>query len=308
MSGVIRRLVLIGVATLLLVGPQVRAEKSPKVFMWRAVSPTATVYLLGTLHFGRPDLYPLDRAITRAFARSAVLVVEADVSPARMARLIPKVLMLMTYPPGQDLKSNVSAKTFKQFKTYCQKAGLPLGPYLRLRPWALAVVLPVMTMKKLGYSETQGLDVHLLKRAKATGKKVAALESALKQLKMLADMTKVQQEAFLAQSLGETKVVKNFFRLVFAAWQQGDAATIERLLLKADKKMKNPRVGPVYRRIIDQRNRAMAAAAGKYLSQNRTVFMAVGAMHLVGRRGLVSLLRKQGFQVVQVTAQGRPAK
>ncbi len=308
MPGVIGRLVMIGIATLILVGPQIRAEKSPKVFMWRAVSPTATVYLLGTLHFGRPELYPLDRAITRAFAKSKVLVVEADVSPARMARLIPKVLALMTYPPGQDLKSHISAKTFKRFEAHCRRAGLDPGLFLRLRPWALAVTLPVMTMKKLGYSETRGLDVYLLKRAKATGKKVAALESALKQLRMLADMTKAQQEAFLNQALGEIKVVKNFFRLVFTAWQKGDAATIERLLLKADQKMKDPRVGPVYRRIIDQRNQAMAAAARKYLSQHRTVFLAVGAMHLVGHKGLVSLLRKQGFQVVQVKAQGRPAK
>ncbi len=304
----IRHLVLIGLATLLLAGPRAGAENSAKVFMWRAVSPTATVYLLGTMHFGRPDLYPLDRAITRAFKRSTVLVVEADVSPARMAGLIPKVLALMTYPPGRDLKSDVSAKTLKRLAAYCHKAGLPLGPYLRLRPWALAVVLPVMTMKKLGYSETQGLDIHLLKRAQATGKKVAALETAVNQLKMLADMTRVQQEAFLNQALGETGAVKDFFGRVFAAWQKGDAASIERLMLKADKRMKDPVVGPVYRRIIDQRNRTMAAAAKKYLSQNRTVFMAVGAMHLVGRRGVVSLLRKQGFKVVQVKARGRSVR
>ncbi|MBU1742790.1 MAG: TraB/GumN family protein, partial [Proteobacteria bacterium] len=186
MPHLIRRLMLTGVAALLLVAPQAWAQKAPKVFMWRAVSPTATLYLLGTLHFGRPELYPLDRAITRAFDRSAVLVVEADVSPAQVTRLIPKVLVLMTYPPGEDLKSNVSAKTFKMLQAYCQKAGLDPGPYLGLKPWALAVVLPVMTMKKLGYSETRGLDVYLLKRAKAARKKVAALESALKQLKMLA--------------------------------------------------------------------------------------------------------------------------
>ncbi|MBU1743115.1 MAG: TraB/GumN family protein, partial [Proteobacteria bacterium] len=112
----------------------------------------------------------------------------------------------------------------------------------------------------------------------------------------------------LAQALGETGAVKNFFRLVFAAWQRGDATAIERLMLKADKKMKDPRVGPVYKRIIDQRNKDMAAAAKKYLSLNRTVFMAVGAMHLVGPKGLVILLRKQGFKVVQVGAQGRPPR
>jgi uncharacterized protein YbaP (TraB family) len=308
MAHPMRCLIPLGLAGLLLVGSPVRAENPPKVFMWRAVSPTATVFLLGTMHFGRPDLYPLDRAITRAFDRSAVLVVEADVSPARMAELIFKVRGLMTYPPGRDLKSDVSAKTFKLLKAYCRKAGLPLASYLRFKPWALALVLPALAMKKLGYSETQGLDVHLLTRARAAGKQVAALESTLGQLKMLANMTRSQQEAVLAQALGETRNVQKFFHLIIAAWQKGNAAAIERLTLKADKEVQDPLVSQVYRWVIDRRNRTMAAAAAKYLSQHRTVFMAVGAMHLVGPRGVVSLLRKQGFKVVQVRAQGRPAR
>lgn len=307
MPGAIRRVVLVGVAALLLVGPQVNAQKAAKVFMWRAISPTATLYLLGTFHMGRSDLYPLDRAITRALNRSAVLVLEADVSTDKMIRLAPKLLDMMTYPPGKDLKSEISAKTYKLLKTYCRRAGLPLKPWLRFKPWALAVTLPVLAFKKLGYDEGLGLDAHLAKRARAAGKKVAYVESALMQLQLLASMTKDQQDAFLAQALRETGQVKTYFKRIFVAWNQGDVAAMKRLMLKA-KKMKDPRVGPIFKRIIDQRNQGMVAAAQKYLSQNRTVFMAVGAMHLVGPRGLVSLLRKKGFKVVQVGALGRPPR
>jgi len=62
-------------------------SQEQKSFLWKVQSRGNTVYLLGSIHLLRKEIYPLHRKIEEAFDRSAVLVVEADVN-----RLDPKVL------------------------------------------------------------------------------------------------------------------------------------------------------------------------------------------------------------------------
>src|SRR3569833_4420418 len=56
------------------------APAARRYLFWRASSPGSTVYLLGSIHIGRPEMYPLSSAIDQAFARADALVVEADVT------------------------------------------------------------------------------------------------------------------------------------------------------------------------------------------------------------------------------------
>ncbi len=55
------------------------AEKNDRrYFLWKAAAGKGTAYLLGSLHFGAQDMYPLPEGITDAFAAAEVLVVEAN--------------------------------------------------------------------------------------------------------------------------------------------------------------------------------------------------------------------------------------
>jgi uncharacterized protein YbaP (TraB family) len=292
-------------AVLLAAAPAL-AENPSRVLMWRVTGPAATVYVLGTLHLGKPDLYPLDRAITRALDRSRVVALEADVSPDNLMKIAPEIMSLVVYPAGQDLKTGLSADTWKMLQNYASRTGFSLQPFRQLRPWLLSTLLAVRAMKKLGYSERYGVDGVLRGRARAAGKKMVYLETVLEQIKLLADMTPDQQDAFLAHTLREMAKLKGTMAFMVRAWQKGDAKALERYLFRLRRLMNDPRVGPVYRRIVFQRNKKMAAAALKYLAGKRTVLIAVGAMHLVGPRGVINLLHKRGFKVVQVRALGRP--
>jgi uncharacterized protein YbaP (TraB family) len=56
----------------------------------------------------------------------------------------------------------------------------------------------------------------------------------------------------------------------------------------------------LYARVVDGRNPGMAEAIARQLRQGRSLFVAVGALHLVGPQGLPALLAAQGFQVQPV--------
>lgn len=71
-----------------------------------------TVYLLGSIHVGRPDFYPMPKVVESAFDSAEALVVEADIGAAGtdIQRL------LMTY--GVDA-STPDAQSAAVVETYC---------------------------------------------------------------------------------------------------------------------------------------------------------------------------------------------
>ena len=61
--------------------------RDSKNFLWKVQSKTNTVYLLGSIHFFKKELYPLNKVIEDAFDQSSIVVVEANVNDAGQADL-----------------------------------------------------------------------------------------------------------------------------------------------------------------------------------------------------------------------------
>ena len=79
-----------------------------KHFLWQVDSATTRVYLMGSIHMLRQDVYPLAPVIEEAFAASDVLVLEADPFAAPQEELQQTVMAYATYPDGQTLQSQLS--------------------------------------------------------------------------------------------------------------------------------------------------------------------------------------------------------
>ena len=65
------------------------AQPKPRRFlMWKATSPTATVYLVGSIHLGDSSMYPLPKEVESAFAAAKVLAVEINIKNADQAKMM----------------------------------------------------------------------------------------------------------------------------------------------------------------------------------------------------------------------------
>src|SRR5689334_20672575 len=65
------------------------AQPKPRRFlMWKATSPSATVYLVGSIHVGNSGMYPLPKEVESAFAAAKVLAVEINIKNADQAKMI----------------------------------------------------------------------------------------------------------------------------------------------------------------------------------------------------------------------------
>jgi len=265
-----------------------------KTFLWRVQSKTNTVYILGSIHFMKPDIYPLDKKIEDAFDKSQVLAVEADVNDA--SKLDIQKLMDKAFYRGDDaLEKHVSGETYELVKKEFAGSGILLDLMNRQKPWFLAMTLTSLKLVQLGFDPTYGIDMHFLSEAEGK-KRIVELESVDYQINLLSGFSDKEQEAFLLYTLDELKTLGQEVNELVRAWKSGDTQTIESLLAKSG----NKGMSSLNERILYERNRHMVSRIEDYLRAEETYFVIVGAGHLVGNKGIVEMLKGKGYSVEQL--------
>jgi len=82
------------------------------------------------------------------------------------------------------------------------------------------------------------------------------------------------------------------------AWQSGDATAMQEVITSSVRDY--PQLKPLMTKLLDERNTAMAAKIERFLQTPKSYFVAVGAGHLVGDKGILSQLRRKKFTVEQL--------
>ena len=114
------------------------------------------------------------------------------------------------------------------------------------------------------------------------------------QLGYFARLPVEQQRQFLRATLRGLDTEASDTAAVVRAWREGDAAGLERLLRKDA--AESPEL---FRVLTTDRNRKWLPRITALLDDSRDYLVVVGALHLVGRDGLVALLRRQGHDPEQ---------
>jgi uncharacterized protein YbaP (TraB family) len=82
-------------------------------------------------------------------------------------------------------------------------------------------------------------------------------------------------------------------------WQSGDSEGLARLVIE-DELEKYPEFRDLHRRMFDDRNHAMTDRIVEMQARGGTWFVVVGAGHLVGDQGIVSMLQRRGQSLRQL--------
>jgi uncharacterized protein YbaP (TraB family) len=275
---------------------QAASEQRARGLFYRVRGGSAVVYLLGSVHVGSPDLYPMRREIETAFDGSDTAVVEIALDEQSARQTKAEVLQAMTYPAGDSLRAHLSAETQEALAGFLQESGLPEQIFLRLKPWAAAVLVTTLELQKAQYSAEDGMDLYFQRRAARSGKPVVALETAEQQIELLAGIEEPMQDLMLREALEDRETLAQTMSDALAAWKRGDAEGLSRTLLEP---MRTAEYQALFDRVFLRRNQRMAQAIEGYLSRGGTHFVIVGSGHLIGQGGVVDLLRRAGHAVEQ---------
>ena len=280
-------------------GP-VRAEPAHMPFYVATKGPL-TIYVLGTLHIGDPSDYPSNqpfrRPIMAALQASPTLALELspddllesqdDVSKygvctyACLPRLLPDVLWRAL---ALRMRGNPAA----------------LEEIKKTRPWLAALLVETYDSLSAGLATEYGTEAQLQNVYLHTRGKIVGLETLVEQMRAFTNLSLAQQREMLAQDLAQTPAqnvadVKALHRL----WRIGDADAISAWsVAKSERLARNPAIArSLDNRIVYERNRRFAVRALVMAGPAKPVFVAIGALHLGGPKGVLAILRTHGFAV-----------
>lgn len=249
-----------------------------------------TVYLLGTIHMGRPDFYPLGTAAEAAYQAAEVLAVEADLLSQSAADAARYSAALM-YGPGDECRRHLAPETYQ---LGLQRLGRSEGLLNRMRPAAWYSLAETAVFAELGCSQEWGVDSVLLHRAHDEGKPVEELEGGDAQIGILLSIPDEVMDGEICRLLSDPDQARADMENALRAWQAGDA---DALLAAALPSSDTPAYRLYTEAVYARRNALFAQRVTEYLAKGRTALVAVGAAHLLGQDGLAQRLADAGYRV-----------
>lgn len=271
---------------------------SAQNFLWEVSSLTNRVYLFGTIHAGKVAWYPLPKAVEDAMNDSKELVVEADVTDLEA---IEKAGPAMAYKPPDTLKNHVAPKDYERFLKLLPRYKLPESAVLQMKPLMATSLLVFAEWARRGYLPDFGVDVYLIKKARAELKPVVELEGTAAQMQLMDSLTDAQSRTLFTGTVEalESGLTGEQIEGMVRAWQIGDGQMLLDVSRRYNEKV--PGAAQFEDLFVWSRHDAMMAKIQGWLDNSRDHrFIAVGALHLVGPRGLVEMLKKHGYVVRQV--------
>jgi len=286
------------IASLVITHLPTGARADGPVCLWHLKDGPTDVYLLGSIHALKPDLYPLPAVVEQAYAASDTVVFEVDfrhTGPKDMADIVRR---FGHYRDGMTIDADLTPETMAMLRGYVDHEGLDIAAFEPMKPWLVSVAISQRELARHGYIADLGIDQHFFKRALDDGKTIVAVESFGEQIAMLAADPPAVQDLSLRAVLAEVSRVDDHLGALVAAWQQGNADRMLAIALEPSNRY--PRLASQVNRLIDRRNEQMATSIRSMIAEGGNYLVIIGALHMGGEGGIIRRLQND-YNVRQIS-------
>jgi hypothetical protein len=264
-------------------------KPTEKSLLWEITGPgiTEPSYLFGTIHTICPNQAQLSQPVKTALAKTKQLYLEVDFDDPSFTNTFQSVSKL---PPGKNLKTLLGAENYPKVKQFFQQnAQISLDNYIDLQPFYL---LPFQSNALLKCN-TVAIDHILLKNAQERRVEVLGLEEIQTQASAINQSFNDESDAAALIALSNNpEPQRQVFKQLISYYLAQDIVSLKEFFnVPAAETGKT--LGDT---LIDNRNQNWIP---KILQAAKTkpTFFGVGAGHLGGDRGVISLLRDRGYTV-----------
>lgn len=249
-------------------------------FLWEVQGKNGPVFLFGTIHvLAGEDVPPI---AVEKFTAAPALLLEANVKGVDPVAMISRGML----PPDQSLDIVLGPALWQKLVAAIGPA-VPEMALRRFKPWLAGTLLIASVAKP----PAVGMDQWLHERAAEQKKELIFLESLDDQFAVLERTFDV---AAIEETLKDLPAQKKMLDGMASAYRAGDVRTLETVIMMSYGSSRKQMEA-----ILDARNQRWMAAIDR-LRDGHGGFVAVGAGHLGGEKGLVALLRARGASVRRV--------
>jgi uncharacterized protein YbaP (TraB family) len=245
--------------------------------LWKVSSATNSIYVLGSIHVGTPEMYPLPKPIEEAFTASSTLLVEIYDGPQGNPTdgLVTDIVKSKgMYGENDSLWKHISRRARTRLLEFCKKNSffekneMTPDDLATMKPWIVALMVDIAPAFSAGMEGELGIDEHFKKEAEQAGKRIVGIETTEFQMRLLSGFPDKLQVQWLEKELA------------------GDGIGVAK----------------IEKALIPDRNVHMAEVAEDYLKRSELAFIVVGAAHLEGEKGIIHLLEQRGFKAEVASA------
>ena len=284
-------------------------KKGSAGILYRVTGGKSDLYLLGSIHVGSEDMYPMGPHILDAMEAADVLAFECDTASAQAQAAYQE---LMHCPEGDTLETLVSADTYALVRQAAQKAGYRMDSLNALKPWAVMSMLNTeavaATLEARGTKASAALGVEEQVRKLGGGKPEVWLEDTRAELEVLDGLSPALQESLLRSTCcvilnpdsatGMDAVIDRWPDW----WRMGDAEAFARAYLDGMAAEPDQDLAREYHAaLVTERNMRMARQMAQWLEGENTCFVTLGLLHLVlSGDSVLSCLEEMGYTVERI--------
>ncbi|OHV83415.1 TraB/GumN family protein [Ensifer sp. LCM 4579] len=264
----------------------------------------APSFLLGTMHVTDPRVLAMPAGAAEAFAAAATVIVESDeiIDERKASAAILMRPDLTMFADNRTINDFLEPQDRERLEAGLKARGIPLPLVSKMKPWMIAsfVALPACEFSRKA-SGASFLDKKLAEDAVRRGKRLKGLETLVEQLSAMDSLPVEWHLQALIDTLALGRTIDDVLTTTTDLYLTGDTGMIMPMMKAVSAEVSPHDLGyaDFEQRIIIDRNRTMAARAEPILKEG-SAFMAVGALHLPGKDGLIELLRRQGFTVTPI--------
>jgi uncharacterized protein YbaP (TraB family) len=253
-------------------------------------------YIFGTFHVADPAILSLPKPVADSFAAADSLTIEAELTADSVAQLV----RAMRAERGQGLDRTVELELFIETIQRASGYGLSRQRVASLKPWALAMIfsLPPQPRQPADRPGGPALDGWLQQQAMQTGKPHYTLESIAEQIAVY-DRLPIAVQTGLLRSVLRSADVPGAFTATRALYLARDIGGIEASYRASLSDLTPEDAALLCARFVEDRNLRMVRRMAERLAEGNA-FIAVGALHLAGEKGILRLLQSEGYAVSAV--------
>ena len=252
----------------------------------------APSYLFGTMHTADSRIKKMSDRALPFFDECNSYAMELDPKEALNVSLLSKLMMGKNY----SLKAMLPEPEYWLLDSVVrEQTGFSMALFDNVAPVFIMTIFEMagMEVSDSAGSENDVLDLYLFDRAEHHHQKIIGLETVDEQLDALNSLNYQEQADMLVHEIHEYEKHKagaaDMIRFYLA----------ENLDSLNEENNSDPMPEKFYKALVTDRNKRMANRISD-LVQLRSTFVAIGALHLPGDKGVIELLRKKGFLVEPV--------
>ena len=264
------------------------------------------IYLLGSIHVATEDMYPLPEYVLNAYNSCDALAVECDiVSAEKDMSLAMEMAKSMVLTDGTRISDHLSEETYERAVEILEENHTYYGALDMYQPVMWYSLISSLAMEKAGVDVSLGIDRFFIEDALDQDKPLLEIESVAEQYSILSSMSMELQVAMLEDTVSyyDSAAYNLAIRAMCNAWAVGDGEGLI-AMMETDTGALPPEQAALLAEsndiLLGQRNVNMTDFAKESLELGGSVFIVVGAAHVLGEDGMAAVLAQEGYTVEQI--------